>query len=234
MSTIECWHGQLSDEADHQHWQRLSAEEQAHAATLKNPVLRTRYVSVRSHLRQVLAQKLAIQAKAIVFSKAEHGKPYLADYPELAFNLSHSANAWVIAVGWGCRLGVDIEIAKPRANLAALVEKCFADVEASYWHSLPEHQQTAAFYRFWTRKEAFVKATGRGIALGLKQCVVNPEQPTEFLTVPAEFAPASVWRVLDLDVGQGLVGAVAVDQAVVVRQTHQERLNLQNLIRAVD
>jgi len=211
MNTIECWHGQLNDEANQQHWQHLSASELAHAATFKNPLLRNRYVSVRSHLRQVLAQKLAVAPKTIEFSKAEHGKPYLADYPELAFNLSHSANAWIIAVGWRCRLGVDIEIAKPRANLPALVEKCFADVEASYWHSLPEHQQTAAFYRFWTCKEAFVKATGRGIALGLKQCVLNPEQPTEFLNVPEEFAPASVWRVLDLDVGCGLVGALALD-----------------------
>jgi 4'-phosphopantetheinyl transferase len=111
-------------------------------------------------------------------------------------------------------LGVDIEIAKPRKNLAALVEKCFAEPEATYWHGLPKPEQAAAFYQFWTRKEAFVKATGRGIALGLKRCVLNPDAPTTLLCVPKEFAPASAWRVQDLDLGQGLFGALAVDSDV--------------------
>jgi len=209
--TIECWHGAIG-EVNLNHWQTLNAAEQAHAATFKNPLLRNRYITVRGSLRQVLAQKLAIAPEVIEISKAEHGKPYLADYPELAFNLSHSADTWVIAVGWRCRLGVDIEIAKPRSNLAALVEKCFAEPEAAYWHRLPEAEQTAAFYRFWTRKEAFVKATGRGIALGLNRCVLNPGKPTKFLSVPEEFAPASKWRVQDLELGQGFCGALALDR----------------------
>ena len=208
---IECWLGSIDADATHDQWQCLNAAEFAHATSITNPLLRNRYVIVRSRLRQLLGQKLVVAPESINFSIAAHGKPYLADCPELAFNLSHSANHWAIAIGRHCRLGVDIEIAKPRQNLASLVEKCFGEPEAAYWHSLPEAQQTATFYRFWTRKEAFVKATGRGIALGLKHCVLNPEQQTGFLSVPDEYQPASAWRIQDIALAQGFFGALALD-----------------------
>ena len=148
----------------------------------------------------------------IRIKKAEHGKPYLADYPELAFNLSHSADRLMIAIGWNCQLGVDIEICKQRINLSGLVDKCFAEEEAAYWTKLPETQKNQAFYRFWTRKEAFVKATGHGIALGLNQCVINPENPTEFLRVPDNCGQASAWHVLDIDLGEGICSALVADK----------------------
>ena len=69
-----------------------------------------------------------------------------------------------------------------------------------------------AFYRFWTRKEAFVKATGYGIALGLNQCVINPENPTEFLRVPENCGQASAWHVQDIDLGEGIYGALVADK----------------------
>lgn len=209
--SIECWFGQLDASVIQSQWQFLDVKECAHAEAIKNPRQRDRYVMVRSCLRQILAFKLSVSPEAIRFSKAEHGKPYLTDYPELAFNLSHTADHWAIAVGWQCRVGIDIEIVKPRISLAGLVEKCFAEPEAAYWHSLPEAQQIAEFYRFWTRKEAFTKATGRGIALGLTQCVINPDKPIELLSVPDDYLPASGWQLRDLTLENGILGAVAVD-----------------------
>ena len=85
-------------------------------------------------------------------------------------------------------------------------------------HQVAEHnfqlltQKNQAFYRFWTRKEAFVKATGHGIALGLNQCVINPENPTEFLSVPDNCGQASEWRVQDIVLGEGICGAVVTDK----------------------
>jgi len=208
---IECWIGQFDAGVIQSQWQILNEEERVRALAIKNPCHRDRYVMVRSCLRQILAFKLSIEPGQIRFSKAEHGKPYLADYPELAFNLSHTGDHWAIAVGWHCRVGIDIEIAKPRNSLAGLVEKCFAEPEAAYWHRLPEAQQIAEFYRFWTRKEAFTKATGRGIALGLSQCVINTNKPTELLSVPDDYQPASAWQIRDLTLDNGIFGAVAVD-----------------------
>ena len=214
--TIQIWHGNIADEnSDYQdHWRILDAAEQAHAGKITNDLLRNRYVVVHGRLRKVLAQTLNELPERLSIKKAEHGKPYLTDRPELAFNLSHSANALVIAVGWNCRLGVDIEGCKPRAALTGLVDKCFAAEEIAHWKRLPEAQKNLEFYRYWTRKEAFVKATGRGIALGLNQCVINPEDQTTFLRVPTECGSASMWHVRDLILGSGVCSALVSDKAV--------------------
>ncbi|MDD5319255.1 MAG: 4'-phosphopantetheinyl transferase superfamily protein [Methylococcales bacterium] len=215
---IKIWYGNITAEDVHYqaYWSVLDEAEQAHAGKLKNPLLRRRYVEVYGRLRNVLAKILNQSPEKIRIKKAAHGKPYLADHPELAFNLSHSADRLIIAVGWLCQLGVDIEFCKQRINLSGLVEKCFAEEEAAYWNKLPEDRKQTEFYRFWTRKEAFVKATGRGIGLGLHHCVINPEKPTEFLTVPAAYEPVSAWHVLDIDLGQGISCAVVADKEIVI------------------
>jgi 4'-phosphopantetheinyl transferase len=212
--TLEIWHGEVTAEDAHYqaYWRVLDEAEQTQARKFKNALLHKRHVEIHGRLRNLLAQTLNQSPEKIRITKAEHGKPYFADYPELAFNLSHSADKVMIAVGWNCQLGVDIELCKQRINLSGLVDKCFAEEEAVYWTNLPESQKNQAFYRFWTRKEAFVKATGHGIALGLNQCVINPENPTEFLRVPDNCGKASAWHVLDIDLGEGSCSALVTDK----------------------
>ena len=211
---LEIWHGKVNAEDAHYpaYWRILDADEQAHAGKLSNPLLHKRYVEIHGRLRNLLALTLNQPPEQLRIKKAEHGKPYLVDYPELAFNLSHTADRVVIAVAWDCRLGVDVEICKPRLNLSGLVEKCFAEEEAAFWQQLPESQKTQAFYSFWTRKEAFVKATGHGIVLGLNNCVINPENPSEFLRVPDSCGQAAAWHSLDVDLGEGICSAVVADK----------------------
>lgn len=211
---IEIWHGKVTAEDAHYqaYWRVLDEAEQTQAQQFKNALHHKRYVEVHGQLRNLLAQMLNQSPEKLSIKKAEHGKPYLADYPELAFNLSHSADRLMIAVGWNCQLGVDMEICKQRINLSGLANKCFAEEELAYWTQLPETQKNQVFYRFWTRKEAFVKATGHGIASGLNQCVINPEKPSEFLRVPGLFGKASTWHVLDIDLGEGICSALVSDK----------------------
>lgn len=201
IDTIDLWYGELSagDKAHDRYWHLLDKAEQAQVKKLQHSLQQQRYIEVHGQLRLLLASYINQPAASINIQKTEHGKPYLADESGLAFNLSHSVNKLVVAVGRNCRLGVDIEHIKHRASLSALVDKCFSEQEASYWNALPEAKKTVAFYRFWTRKEAFVKATGRGIALGLEQCVINPAKPTAFLRIPAGYGPPASWRVFDFD-----------------------------------
>ncbi|MBK8816964.1 MAG: 4'-phosphopantetheinyl transferase superfamily protein [Methylococcaceae bacterium] len=140
----------------------------------------------------------------------------------MEFNLSHTGNKIAIAVGYRCQLGIDIELCKTRSSLSALVEKCFDKVEKNYWQQLPETLKAQEFYRFWTRKEAFVKATGRGIALGLKICVINPNQPNTFLRIPAKFGLPSEWRIHDINQlnDTSIAGAVVIktDKKLLIEQ----------------
>lgn len=207
---IKLWHGDIAaTEVNYRrYWRLLDPAEQQHAIAIKNEQLHKRYVEIHAQLRIVLGDVTNSAPEQLRIHKTEYGKPYLPDYSELAFNLSHTGNKVVVAIAHNCELGVDIEQCKPRKNLAALVDKCLSEEEKSYWRQLPEAQQTSAFYCFWTRKEGFVKATGRGIALGLKQCVINPENPNELLRIPDGYGEASEWLIQDIDLGQSICGAM--------------------------
>lgn len=204
---------EIDEKAYQAHFSLLDDNERLEANHFKNDLLRQRYVAIHAKLRTLLAQAVNADPSGLRIHKARHGKPYLADYPNVAFNLSHTANTMAAAIAFQYELGIDIEWCKPRTNLSALVEKCFADEEKRYWQQLPEPQKLREFYRFWTRKEAFVKATGRGIALGLTQCAVNPNNLGEFLKIPAEFGPSSDWPIHDICLGEegSLIGALVMN-----------------------
>ena len=214
--TVALWYGHVDVQKEQfgYCWRMLDTLEQAYAKSLKNELQQKRYIEVHGRLRQLLSGVLSQAPEKLLIEKTAFGKPYLAEHPELVFNLSHSANDYMIGIGLNCRIGVDLEHCKARADFSGLANKCFAEEEIQHWHALPEDQQKTAFYRLWTRKEAFVKAVGRGLALGLKDCVFNPEQPGELLRIPSSYGSPANWRVFGVDRGQGLCSAVVVDQNV--------------------
>ncbi|WP_262965588.1 4'-phosphopantetheinyl transferase family protein [Methylobacter psychrophilus] len=218
INEVEVWHGTVAAQDPNYltYWRMLDNAEQNQVQKFKQVLLQQRYVVIHGRLRQLLGQLLNQAPEKISIKKAKYGKPYLADYPELAFNISHTADKVVIALGWNCHLGIDIEICKPRINVSGLVNKCFAKEEIAYWTLLPEAQKTQVFYRFWTRKEAFVKATGQGIISGLHNCVVNPEKPVGFLRVPDLCGKACAWHIVDIELGEGLCSALVTDKKISV------------------
>ena len=227
MLSIDFWYNTLetNPEQHQQDWQILDHNEKAQAEKFKTPLLQARYVTAHGQLRAILAQYLNQSPASLRLQKTALGKPYLVDYAELTFNLSHTGNVMAVAVARNCQLGVDIEQCKPRETLAALVKKCFRVEEADYWQQLSATEQQRQFYQFWTRKEAFVKATGFGIALGLKDCVLNPENPQTFLSVPANCGLAAQWHSRDIDLGENLCAAVVADKAIasiIVHERHEK------------
>ena len=213
---IDVWHGDLTPIDQPLYLPLLASHERNHAQNLTQPAIRQRYIQVRATLRSLLSRYLNQAPESIDIRSNQHGKPYLHDYPELVFNLSHSGDYLVIALANRCQLGIDIELCKARANLPLMVNKCFNQTEAVYWQSLPENQKTSVFYQFWTRKEAFVKATGRGIALGLQQCVIDVENHKQFQNLPAAYGEASIWQITPIAFANKpqLIGAVVADQAI--------------------
>ena len=212
VPNFKLWQIDIADSAaDYvQNWSILSRHEQIQAQAFSHSERQQHYVATHARLRIILAEALNENLQQLEIRRTEYGKPYLVDFPDMAFNLSHSGNKLVIAIAKNHELGIDIETCKPRKNLSALVEKCFAETEQHYWQQLPDALKVSSFYQFWTRKEAFVKATGRGIALGLNQCVLNPENHNEFLAVPTAYGAASAWRIHDIAVGDTMCGAVVL------------------------
>ena len=150
----------------------------------------------------------------INIAKTAQGKPYLPDYPQIHFNISHSGGILLAAISAIGAVGVDIEQAKPqRRDFPGLVTKCFAKSEQNYWNALPETEKTAEFYRFWTRKEAFVKAVGRGLAMGLREFAIVSGASPYFLFLPETYGLTSDWRIFDLSLTTDLYGALVIKNA---------------------
>ena len=153
-------------------------------------------------LRQVLARY--ISDDDLIIERGEFGKPYLRDFQELHFNVSHSGEKLLIAIS-NTPVGIDIEQIRPRNSLASLVTQCFAPSEQNYWFDLPENEKNHAFYDFWTRKEAVVKGVGRGIALGLNRCEIDVNQPNNFLNLPI----SENWHTQSLKISPNYCAAIA-------------------------
>lgn len=186
----------------------LDEAERNIAANLKFQALRTAYIHGHGLVRIILGRYLQILPATLNIKRTLYGKPFLADYPLLSFNLSHSGSKWMLAVTESVPVGVDIETIKPRTQTTGLVARCFAPEEQAYWRLLPEAEQLPRFFELWTRKEAFVKAVGRGIALGLDECVIDPYQVGRFLRVPAMAGVAEDWWMTHWSLDQTCCAAV--------------------------
>lgn len=185
----------------------LDQTEQQKALLLKFPAARNRFIVVRAMLRQTLASYLAVDPASLRFETGTFGKPQLA-CGSLHFNLSHTADHLLIAVANFPDVGIDIERVNPRDKLDALAKRVFSDRELLLWRQLSSEQQLIGFYRLWTKKEAFVKAVGRGIALGMELCEFALEPGGQVTAIPAEYGLASDWLVTELDISPDLKAAL--------------------------
>lgn len=176
-------------------------------------------------LQQVLARY--IPKNDLIIERGEFGKPFLRDFPEWHFNVSHSGTKMVLAISHEMPVGIDIEQIKSRKSLENLVKKCFATSEQTYWFNLPENEKVAVFYDFWTRKEAVVKGIGRGIALGLNHCEIDVNQPNNFLNLPNN----EIWYTQKIEFSADYCVAIAAPRAeVVVNRTKNELPSLGTLL----
>jgi 4'-phosphopantetheinyl transferase len=158
-------------------------------------------------LREALAGYSAVDPATLKFASGPYGKPALID-EALHFNISHTADSLLMAIANFPDIGIDIEAVKLRRNFASLAQRCFSEREYQGWCELPAELQAEAFYRLWTKKEAFVKAVGRGIALGIEQCEFSLDNGGQLLAVPDEYGPASAWLVHELDVDDTVAPAL--------------------------
>ncbi len=122
----------------------------------------------RALVRTTLSRYAGRDPGAWCFTRGEHGKPELIDPPiPLRFNLSHSRDLVVFAVSLEHDVGVDIETIERRNDVLAIARHYFSSREVEDLFALPEARQRDRFFDYWTLKEAYIKARGEGISLGL-------------------------------------------------------------------
>ena len=154
-------------------WDVLSAEERARAKQFQPAILTQRYVITYAALRFLLAIYLECKPETIEFSIGIHGKPALSPPSKLQFNISHSDALATYAFTRDCGIGIDVERLRPVEEIEAIAAEHFTDSEFANLISLPPAKRPEAFLRCWTRKEACIKATGRGLSEPLKTLEVG-------------------------------------------------------------
>ena len=193
----------------------LSADERDRASRFQFDHVRSAFIRGRLFLRRVLARLLDRLPRELKFTSVANGKPTLAD-SDLAFNLSHSGGEAVLAAAGTGPVGVDIEVVSEDRDLLGLANRYFSADESKRLRELPESERVSAFYRCWTRKEAFIKALGEGLSRPLDSfsVVFEPNRSPEFLRIGDDPKGPGQWRLFNLDLGGDLAGAVATVSGV--------------------
>lgn len=188
----------------------LDREEQELLAARRSPAA-SRYGVAHGAARQILGRRLGILPAELRISRrctacgGPHGRPELPDHPEVKISLSHSGGLALLAISAGPRVGIDVELVRPRPRLARLAERVLTPEELAAWRSRPEPERLRAFLDAWTAKEAYLKAIGEGIRGPLAR-------------VPARL-PAG-WSSSRPDAGAGYVTCLAVESRAVAVRRH--------------
>lgn len=177
---------------------------------------RRRWIVSRGLLRILLGRYLEADPHDLEFRYGPQGKPSLARIDEkegdLRFNVSHSGALALYAVASGAEVGVDVEANRPLPELEGVARRFFSPAEVRALRRVSPEGRRDAFYRGWTRKEAFLKANGDGITGGTRSfdVTLEPGLPARIHRVAGRLHGAGEWSLFHLEPAAEWVGAVAV------------------------
>ena len=193
----------------------LSSEERARAARLVFDSDRAHFRFHHTALRTILAGYLGLAPAWVPLVISGNGKPALAPpWDGWRFNLSHSGPAALVGVSQGRPVGVDIERIRPMPAALGIARRFFSRGEQEALEALAPREREPAFFACWTRKEAFLKATGEGLGRGLGGFTL-PVDPDD----PGPWPVAEGWTVLALPPVPGYACAAAVEGGPVPVET---------------
>lgn len=194
----------------------LSADEAARASRFHFDKHRARYIRGRAALRILLGRYLDVPAREIRFQYENNGKPELAfpvNMRNLYFNSSDSDVLGLIAVGCCQNIGVDLEKVRPMPDLLNIAKRFFSAREVQAILAISEEKREEAFFACWTRKEAFLKATGVGLKYPLSKfsVSVDPAGVAALCEIDGNTDIAAAWFMMDIFPEEGFRGVVACE-----------------------
>ena len=185
----------------------LSADERERAGGLLTGTHQRRFVVARSMLRQLLGLYLDQAPGAVAFSRGAHGKPFLQE-GGLHFNVSHTHELALYAIAHTREVGVDVEWMRVQVAHEQIAARFFSLEEQEALAQVSAEERRAAFYNIWTRKEAYVKARGDGLAAGLGTFAVSLEAEAALLRSDEGWDEVGRWKLAALEPADGYVAAL--------------------------
>jgi len=201
---------------DEARWQKLlSSDESTRAARFHFSRDRQRFAATRALLRAILASYLSTDPTALSFSYSKKEKPSLGPPHAgsgIAFNVSHSGGIALLAFARGREVGVDVEQIRRDFELEAIARRFFSAHEQTQLAALGPEDRPEAFFRCWTRKESYIKATGDGLSLPLSQFDVSlaPGDNDALLATRPDASEARRWLLREVPAGPGYLAALCV------------------------
>lgn len=197
----------------------LSSDERQRAYRFHFEKDRLHFIAARGILRQLLGRYLEKDPKEIVFSYTTYGKPFLAEYSWLQFNISHSKGYALFGMVQQLSIGIDLEFIRPKIEFERLAKRFFSTNETQTLLGLSTTERYRGFFNCWTRKEAFIKAKGEGLSLPLDQFEVSlePNIPAKLIATHWNPEEAADWHLYELFPQTNFVGALAVKGKVETR-----------------
>ncbi len=194
----------------------LAADEWQRANRFRFEKHRRQYVVGRGALRALLAAYLGILPQDVRFTYGPRGKPFLAPPQNaggLQFNLSNSDELALVGFVPGSEIGVDVEYLRPMADCEQIAERFFSESERRVLRGIPFPTKQEVFFNCWTRKEAYLKAVGEGLAAPLDSFDVTlaPGDPPRMLTLEGDAERAARWWLHHLRPADDYIGAVAIE-----------------------
>jgi 4'-phosphopantetheinyl transferase len=177
---------------------------------------RRRFTVARGVLRQILGSYLHVVPRAVAFEYSEYGKPSVvkaANPHDIRFNVSHSNECALFAFTLGREVGVDVEYMRANLDVEAVARHSFSPWEMEVLCGLPVGQRHEAFFNCWTRKEAFIKAHGEGLSLGLNRFDVTlaPGEDAALRRFEVNPAELPLWDICALGAEVGYKAALVVE-----------------------
>ncbi|WP_372366097.1 4'-phosphopantetheinyl transferase superfamily protein [Candidatus Uabimicrobium sp. HlEnr_7] len=203
------WYISLQAEKDELNYfsQLLNDEELKKAARFHFEKHRVHFIIARAVMRILLGKYLEKSPCKINFIYGEHGKPYIEKNP-IFFNISHSGDKALLAVNKTHEVGIDIELMRDNVSCEQIATRYFSQTEVLELAQTPLSQKKTAFFRGWSRKEAYIKGLGDGLTMPLADFYV-PLMATENLAITHNSNSRS-WGLWHLDVGDDYAGAVVL------------------------
>jgi len=195
----------------------LSADEVARARRFHFEIHQKRFIASRGILRQILSHYLRKNPKQIRFEYSYYGKPRLvleSGENAFSFNLSHSGGIALYAISLGRSIGIDIERVNNDVDIKQVSERFYSPGEISSLERTGDNKRNGIFFQYWTRKEAFLKAIGKGVSFPMEQVDVSLQKGMDWsrIVTRTDNLGDHLWLGMDLIPGHNCAAAVVVEE----------------------
>ena len=174
------------------------------------------FIMARAILRMILSHYLDDRPHKLHFDYNSFGKPMLLtkhDSDPVNFNLSHSNGIALYAITRDRNVGIDVEQVRDGVDVHQVSERFFSAGEIGSLKNISKKDQLERFFQYWTRKEAIIKAIGKGVSFPLEQVDISTGDGRllSSINLKSDGSEDLPWHVMDLVPGDGYKAAIAID-----------------------